>query len=503
MKTQHLILTRINIGVFSYEPRTFDGVHGDNRISESHSWMTYRLNLIRKFLIKNLMDQELDKFTWVVLFDIKTPKKYITEFENICAGIEDIEYIYLSTRYTDFLDTTEYHEQINEVIDKDADVLITTQLDSDQCISNSYVKKCISTVHDEPLEYPYSISSMCRDKIYLDEGDEIINITSELVLLQESVISLVENINHNDLNTLSTVLRFRHHMWSDIIGGILLENESQLFIRHLCNASLDVSETKKKRIQQQKMDLLIKYGLCEPRNQKERTIVSMPESVNLVVVHIPIMSDSSGHDSQTPIENYILPSIRRQSIQPDIVCVSSDDNNILSRLPPYVYGIYTPTTLSQYELRNELSPEYKKHNICVVNADVNVVMSDDHILSILQKFNTSNVISIMIKKTDTVLIADNRVVKITTSMFSDDTSAVLVGNFTNRSGVSYVGHCCNLEFIDARQVIKYKRQGYFFLKPYNKKVFSTFNLNFELPKEYLKIPQELVGKVPRKLILLQ
>lgn len=129
---KHYILTRFNAGVYS-NPSSVP-----NRLKQSDDWMEHRLPLFEKFTLPSIMNQSCQNFSWHLLVDKQTPKRFIHR-------IEKFDYPNIKIRYTDIdiyaptiSDTkiwginTYKHDKFN---------IITTRIDNDDAFHINYIKE--------------------------------------------------------------------------------------------------------------------------------------------------------------------------------------------------------------------------------------------------------------------------------------------------------------------------------------------------------------------------
>ena len=115
---KHYVLTRFNDGLYGPNPKV--QVPPDE-------WMDYRLTLFSAFTVPSMMEQTCQNFTWLVLIDTRTPRRYIDEIESF--RYPNLRLIYpteTGARWTQAFDPGDYD-------------LITTRLDNDDAF-------CLDTI---------------------------------------------------------------------------------------------------------------------------------------------------------------------------------------------------------------------------------------------------------------------------------------------------------------------------------------------------------------------
>lgn len=129
MAYKHYILTRFNAGLYDESFKLKDKISPD-------AWMEHRLALFEKFTLSSIMNQSCQNFSWILLFDEKTPKEFIHR-------IEDFNYANIKIHYTD---TNIYSFDISnseiwgiETYNHNNFDIITTRIDNDDAFHFNYI----------------------------------------------------------------------------------------------------------------------------------------------------------------------------------------------------------------------------------------------------------------------------------------------------------------------------------------------------------------------------
>jgi hypothetical protein len=123
-KIQHFVLTRFNLQ--SGENFVVDK---NNKHTQSDDWLLHRFNLFEKYCLPSLGAQTNKKFQWFLFFDKETPhifRQRINEAKSICPQIK----IFYVEGFGDIAAT------VNQNIDDDTDITITTRIDNDDAFKN-------------------------------------------------------------------------------------------------------------------------------------------------------------------------------------------------------------------------------------------------------------------------------------------------------------------------------------------------------------------------------
>ena len=152
----HFILTKFNLKL-------------NNTKDMSKDTFIKRLNLFKSHCYKSIEKQTNQNFKWLVFFDEElTDKKDISDIGSLIAPI------FLS----EYRNNREIIKQIkNHIIDMSSgyDYLITTRLDSDDCLNEDYIKtiqsnfsKTDRTLYNSSYGYVYNIDSEELRMVYRD-----------------------------------------------------------------------------------------------------------------------------------------------------------------------------------------------------------------------------------------------------------------------------------------------------------------------------------------------
>lgn len=130
MKFKHFLLTRYNLGLYRNATQMINGKIVN---SDCDAWMENRLKLFRQFCYPSIWRQKNQNFTWLLLFDEKTPERYIKEIERLryknLVIVKDKETESSRNIFTKAI------KQLNN-----AEYLITTRIDNDDAFHKDAVK---------------------------------------------------------------------------------------------------------------------------------------------------------------------------------------------------------------------------------------------------------------------------------------------------------------------------------------------------------------------------
>jgi hypothetical protein len=100
----------------------------------SHEWLLYRFDIFKKFCYPSIMNQLNKNFKWIVVFDDSTDR-------NVSESLPGYIPLYIKRTFESSSETGEF---VNSLVSKNTEYLITTRVDSDDCLSDKY----ISTVQE-------------------------------------------------------------------------------------------------------------------------------------------------------------------------------------------------------------------------------------------------------------------------------------------------------------------------------------------------------------------
>jgi hypothetical protein len=130
----HFLITRFNIGLYSA---------GDMRDKSGRpandAWMDHRFKLFDAFCLPSVKNQTNNRFSWVVLFDSKTPEKYRAIIENQKNKCVNFVPLFVDLSFGE--DTAPMLQKyILDNITADVAYVITTRLDCDDALNVSTIE---------------------------------------------------------------------------------------------------------------------------------------------------------------------------------------------------------------------------------------------------------------------------------------------------------------------------------------------------------------------------
>lgn len=209
---KHLIVTRFNISLYSSSQKVVGG-----KIIVPDEWMVSRMDLWERYCVPSIYNQTNQNFTWVVVFDHKTPKKYIERAKAILHPKHEVVF------------GTNFREAIKVYIgEPKEDRLITTRLDCDDAIHKDFVKRIQNFMERKGktgiLTFPVGwIWGIKKHKLYHCRYPR--NPFLTLVEKPQKKVHTVLAHRHTKVSTMFRVHRLEGgHNWLQIVHGENLAN---------------------------------------------------------------------------------------------------------------------------------------------------------------------------------------------------------------------------------------------------------------------------------------
>ncbi|WP_027721111.1 glycosyltransferase [Maridesulfovibrio zosterae] len=217
MNFKHYIITRFNVNIW---PMPFE-----KRLEDT--WLSQRFDLFQKFCFPTLQAQTNQEFTWLVLFDRRTPLPYqriiqaYSKYPNFVALLCD--------EWDTVMPTAKAYIKENS---PEADWILTTRLDNDDALSCKYVDslhRLVATLTtqqfgpDKTLYINFTKGlQYCQEKFY-----DFADVTNAFVSLIEpkDFLKTVFWVDHPAIYSVSPVLQAQTPpLWLQVIHDINVYN---------------------------------------------------------------------------------------------------------------------------------------------------------------------------------------------------------------------------------------------------------------------------------------
>lgn len=201
---KHFLITRFNL-------KSEIWTHSKNGLDIlSKAWLDDRFELFETYCLPSVANQSNQNFTWLILFDIDTPKVFKTQIESLIKGYSNFTVLYIDG-FKEL--TTSVSAFIKNNIAKEDKYIITTRLDNDDVLHKDFIKT---------IQAHYVEKDNCL--IDLQKGYQLIiedqNHTVKLFYSKlNPFLSVIEASNN-----FGTIVSKKHNEWLD---AALIEIKSQ------------------------------------------------------------------------------------------------------------------------------------------------------------------------------------------------------------------------------------------------------------------------------------
>ena len=124
----HYLITRFNIqkgGLSSY---------GD--IPQTEKWLKRRFDLFEKYCFPSVVQQTVQNFTWIVLFNTETPPRFREKIIGYKHNYQNFKELWIEPNTNEIKIVIEYI-----LSHSNSQHIITTRLDNDDIIRNDYLER--------------------------------------------------------------------------------------------------------------------------------------------------------------------------------------------------------------------------------------------------------------------------------------------------------------------------------------------------------------------------
>lgn len=125
----HFILTRFNLLIFNKDK--------EGQKVRTTEWLEHRLGLFERYCLPSVANQTCRDFTWIVLFDSKTPDQYKTKIEEYQARCPQLVPVFVEPQNGRFFASI-FRAEVSKRLQPGR--VITTYLDNDDALDRNFVK---------------------------------------------------------------------------------------------------------------------------------------------------------------------------------------------------------------------------------------------------------------------------------------------------------------------------------------------------------------------------
>jgi len=216
---QHFILTKFNQGLYTEPLRDKTG-----QKIQRDQWMKQRLALFEKYCLPSIINQVNQEFTWLLLLDPQTPKKYLRRLARYKNAYHNIRLCLGGW----------FDSHLKRMIKQGTKFLITTRIDNDDALHQKAIRYIQNSFRQQELQlvgFPLGYH-LEGDRLYLNKSGSY------------SFLSLIEKVRRVDGRLQIKTVRCPHHlrfyktskirflkpdtpMWLQIIHGRNLVNQAK------------------------------------------------------------------------------------------------------------------------------------------------------------------------------------------------------------------------------------------------------------------------------------
>jgi len=137
-------MTRFNVGLY---PRNMEQAYSDKQgrvpAKDPDRWMENRFELFERFCVPSVRNQSVKDFTWLVVFDAKTPQRYLDRADRIGR---DCHLVSLRAERGHRRTLRRYAAQ---TLKPDTEYLITSRIDNDDAVHGDFMKTVQDYLREE------------------------------------------------------------------------------------------------------------------------------------------------------------------------------------------------------------------------------------------------------------------------------------------------------------------------------------------------------------------
>jgi hypothetical protein len=112
----HVVVTRFSMKLSTHADPFPDG------------WLARRVTLLREFCVPSMAQQTCPDFTWLLLCDVTTDADILAELRGLVAEVPQLNVAVVDG-------ARNWRDKLQEIVDPEAEVIMTTRLDSDDALN--------------------------------------------------------------------------------------------------------------------------------------------------------------------------------------------------------------------------------------------------------------------------------------------------------------------------------------------------------------------------------
>ncbi len=213
---KHFIVTRFNLSKSDWT------LSKQNKSVLTDEWYTNRFDLFSNYCYPSVKHQLNKNFEWLVFFDTKTPEKYLSKIEAYKTDFENFKPFFIDGQKSLNESLTAYISSHSEKY------IITSGLDNDDCISNTFVDSVQRKFNQQDflyLDYINGYTLQINSTIRLGKKLHLYNPFASLIEKNDNPITIYHR-QHMHWKKEKKAMRVKNeNVWCSIIHNENMVNE--------------------------------------------------------------------------------------------------------------------------------------------------------------------------------------------------------------------------------------------------------------------------------------
>lgn len=220
---EHFIITRFNLRKKDWQTAK------NNQLVLTEAWMERRFTLFEDFCFPSVKGQDCQNFTWLVFFDTNTPGKYKDRILGLKLGYPNFKPIFVNGMENFFTGIQ------SEICKSNADYLITSRLDNDDCLAKNFTKTVQAKFRPEKklaLDFPDGYTLQISPHFRLGKKRQLYNPFISLIEVNDQPKSVWQKERHGQWSKERNLIRINGEcVWLSVIHQENKVNEYTAYLR--------------------------------------------------------------------------------------------------------------------------------------------------------------------------------------------------------------------------------------------------------------------------------
>ena len=231
----HYLITRFNvvhIGLSNY------ALQQKGTIVQTDEWLQKRFELFEKYCYPSVCGQTNKNFKWLVLFNSETPSQFKDKIVDYQLECPQFVPLYIKPEMDEVAYVIDYIKK-----DSTSEKIITTRLDNDDCIRNSYLelvqKSFKETYSNTFLFYRFGYQHIVKSKLLTKFADDFNHFESRVENLHTLKTVFVKDDRHDLIDQYGEVIaippiqnsrntKLYEGMWIEVVHDSNVVNNADL-----------------------------------------------------------------------------------------------------------------------------------------------------------------------------------------------------------------------------------------------------------------------------------